>query len=403
MATPRVLHGRPNARTSIRPCLTSVGLAVLAMLAGCDRPPAVPAGSGTVTEAPVASATSNPAGGPAVGKNPADEIWSGKSIGQWIAQLKSEDDRAQGEATLTLAHIGPPAAAAIPALQEAIKSGPLNVKLGALQALASIDATELPVFGKLLTDTSDEGFVRKLAIQALAAYLRPENRRMADGGRPNIRSIDDPYIDPKAAAAARLLAARLTDDVVDVRLAAANTLGQLGHEAAGAVPAMTEALKDADGKVRAAVLSALIRVGPAAAAAVAPSVISKDDLLRFSATALITNSASKNSALVAAMLADKDEAVRVWAARWLNENGEIIRNAQRDQGVLDRRGVQAMVEALKDKNEDVRWNVAEALGKIGTKESPKVPIVAALTEAQSDSGEKVRQAAGEALKKLNMP
>jgi HEAT repeat protein len=362
-------------------------------LAGCGGEPADPAADGAdaKTDENKESAA-------------ADPVWFGKPISQWIQELGSNDTSAREAAARALGNIGPPAAAAIPALQKAIDTGSLALCLYALQALASVDANDLPVFARQLTSKTEKSYVRRMAIDALGYALKPENRRTETGSRLGVRPIDDPSIDPKAAAAARLLSALLKDDDADLRLAAVDTLSGLGHEAAAAVPALAEAVaKNEDGKVRAAALSALISVGPAAAAAVAPLVTSKDELVRLSADLLITNNASRRSALVAAMLKDKDDSVRLWAARWLNEQGEIIRNAQRDQGVLDQHGVQTMVAALKDGNAEVRSNVAAAIGKIGTKGSPIDPVAAALAEAGKDSDEKVREAAATALEKIKAP
>ena len=55
------------------------------------------------------------------------------------------------------------------------------------------------------------------------------------------------------------------------------------------------------------------------------------------------------------------------------------------------------IEALKDKDVNVRREAAEALGELGEKAVKAVP---ALTQALKDKDEKVRKAAKEALEKI---
>jgi HEAT repeat protein len=75
-----------------------------------------------------------------------------------------------------------------------------------------------------------------------------------------------------ARAAVPVLAEALHDDSKDVRLRAADVLGQVGAAAAGAVPSLTRALHDDDKDVRAAAAEALKKISDrqAAGAAVVP-------------------------------------------------------------------------------------------------------------------------------------
>ena len=57
--------------------------------------------------------------------------------------------------------------------------------------------------------------------------------------------------------------------------------------------------------------------------------------------------------------------------------------------------VEPLIEALKDKDQDVRWEAALALGNIGDERA-----VEPLIEALKDEDEDVREAAGEALEKI---
>jgi hypothetical protein len=85
-----------------------------------------------------------------------------------------------------------------------------------------------------------------------------------------------------------------------------------------------------------------------------------------------------------------------------HEEGGDVKDEDRDvleaatealREIKGRRAVPALIDALKDKVQYVRWVAAEALGEI--KDRRAVP---ALTQALKDKDEYVRQAAAEALK-----
>jgi HEAT repeat protein len=60
--------------------------------------------------------------------------------------------------------------------------------------------------------------------------------------------------------------------------------------------------------------------------------------------------------------------------------------------------VPALIEALKDKQGDVRWSAAIGLGYFGEEASDAIP---ALQAAQSDRDARVREAAGVALSRID--
>jgi HEAT repeat protein len=60
--------------------------------------------------------------------------------------------------------------------------------------------------------------------------------------------------------------------------------------------------------------------------------------------------------------------------------------------------VPALIEALKDKDHDVRWSAAIGLGYFGDKARDAIP---ALQEALHDKDARVREAAGVALKRID--
>jgi HEAT repeat protein len=61
-------------------------------------------------------------------------------------------------------------------------------------------------------------------------------------------------------------------------------------------------------------------------------------------------------------------------------------------------GVQPWIEALKDKEGDIRWSAAIGLGYFGEQARAAIP---ALKEAQHDRDARVREAAGVALSRID--
>jgi HEAT repeat protein len=116
--------------------------------------------------------------------------------------LKDKNEYVRATTALVLTRYGPAAKAAVPALDEAAKTG--------------------------------EARFRILAVRALEA------------------------IGPDAAPAVATLAAALTADEPEVRVAAARALGKLGKLAAKAAPALEKALDDPDAEVRLAASEALL-------------------------------------------------------------------------------------------------------------------------------------------------
>ena len=60
--------------------------------------------------------------------------------------------------------------------------------------------------------------------------------------------------------------------------------------------------------------------------------------------------------------------------------------------------VPALIEALKDKENDIRWSAAIGLGNLGESAKEAIP---ALQAAQSDRDARVREAAGVALSRID--
>ena len=207
-------------------------------------------------------------------------------------------------------------------------------------------------------------------------------------------------IGPEAASAVPALIEALRDPKAGVREKTAEALGEIGPEAASAVPALIEALKDREARVRknAAWTLAFGKIGPEAASAV-PALIEalkdREARVRENAAAALAVIGPKAASAVPALieaLKDREARVRKNAA-WALAFGKI--------GPEAASAVPALIEALKDREAEVRKNAARALafGKIGPEAAPAVP---ALIEALKDREAEVRENAAEALKAIGL-
>jgi HEAT repeat protein len=194
------------------------------------------------------------------------------------------------------------------------------------------------------------------------------------------------------ADATESLAGLLGDSASAVRVAAATALGELGKEAARAVPALTALLRDADESVRTAAAEALGRVGPLGQETLKDltgALESQDTLVRArAAEALGTIGASAADAApaLAEALSDENDRVRATAAQALGQMGEAAAEA-----------APALVRALQDGDAWVSALAAEALGEVGGTIPDAVP---ALVRSLHHLNPEVRANAAEALGKL---
>jgi HEAT repeat protein len=169
-----------------------------------------------------------------------------------------------------------------------------------------------------------------------------------------------------------------------VRKAMAWALGQFGKQAAAAVPALAEMLKDKEPETRLAAVSALEKIGDPALPALARAIRSKHDDVRKAALDALAKSkgtATEDAVpdLVEALKAD-DTQVRLGAVIILGKIGPAARAAVPNLG-----------EALEDANDEVGIKAAEALGKIGKAGVP------ALAKGLKSENEKVRKLAAHGL------
>jgi HEAT repeat protein len=155
-----------------------------------------------------------------------------------LAKLVADKDiNLATEAALALAKIGPAAKSAVPALLAALQKEGTNAH-AIILALGNIGPDAAPAEPLLLKAMKSED--GSLAVTAASALTQIHPRSTE-----------------AAAKAIPVLVACLTDSLPETRRAAAESLGELGPLALEAVPALQEAVKDADKAVREAAAKAL--------------------------------------------------------------------------------------------------------------------------------------------------
>jgi HEAT repeat protein len=211
--------------------------------------------------------------------------------------------------------------------------------------------------------------------------------RLLDDPDPGVRAaasdalglIGDPAaVAPLSKAALDTSQAR-DEAVVSARVAAVRALGRLGDSA---LPALADAVRDRNSKIREAVVDALasqVRAGAAPPLAIAL----RDDrssVRQAAAKALGSTGSEEAERALLAAIDHKDAATRVAVAQALGS-------------IASAPSVGALARALGDRDKGVRECAVAALGRIGSAEA-----IAALVSAFESQDRDVRQAAVAALR-----
>ena len=294
-----------------------------------------------------------------------------EAVPDLIQLLGEENDFLRSTAVTALAAIG---AGAVPALIAAMNHQGPAVRSGAADALGGIGAgaTEaIPALINLLGDRDYEishraasalGRIGAAAVPALMQVAAKEDSRVAgmaetafsylnagpnlvhelarllgnNEEKPGVRAFAAKALgrmQEKARDAAPDLARALGDDNSEVRSAARWALGRIGP---AAVPALREALKNGNSQVRSSAAFALGSMGPAAEDAVpalAQTLQDENPIVRIEAISALEKIQASSGAVVKALIrvleGDKDDFVRMNAARVLNK----IRTAEAKEAV----------------------------------------------------------------------
>jgi len=317
----------------------------------------------------------------AVGRIGAESKISVKAL---AGLLDSPDAQMSALAVEGLARMGKNGTAV---LAERLKNPDVNQRLLILRALVATKSDARGAVAELLALTSDENpEIQRLARRALDALgkgaVTDLVKLLKDPAQP------DPTRLSAAAALAKLepgkenlvdLGKLLKDPKVEVRRAAAESLGRLTPDAVDALAELVAAMRDDDGAVRTGVGRAIKNTGRKGGAKLqALQALATDPAVKSNlATALRLTEfgAGKNTvpALVAA-LGDKEDIVARVAAETLGKLGE---------PALD-----PLIAALKEPMPPVRRYAAMALKEMGPKAKKAVPL---LTEALLDPDGPTRQ------------
>jgi HEAT repeat protein/tRNA A-37 threonylcarbamoyl transferase component Bud32 len=244
---------------------------------------------------------------------------------------------------------GPDLQMEVQALVGALRDADPSARRRAAQALGECGPTAREAVGPLITALSDRDF---WVSETAALALRKITGAPDPGAGRRRRARDEPSATPPAVI--RLLKA-IQDPAS--RWMAVVALGQMGPTAHEAIPALIEALEDAESAVRWDAAKALGKMGAVAARAV--------------------------PALTAILHEQDDEIARQHVVAALGAIGPAARTA-----------VPALISSLKDDGHHLDEQAGEALVRIGT------PAIPALIEAMKDDDPRVRLRAANTLTRI---
>lgn len=289
-----------------------------------------------------------------------------KAVGDLAKALNTPgSEELQRWAALALAAIGPDAKEAVPALIGTLQSKNAKVRAYSAHALGEIgpaaSAAAVPLIDVI---TDKDAVVRREARDALRRIDAPDEVVL-----PHIAKILS-TAEPGDAAAAVMTLAELGEAAVpglckaleneDTCYWAALTLGEIGAEAAGAVPHLGKLLDNPSPEVRMQAIMALGEIGEAAKSQV-PAINKrlqedKEDSVRFAAAYALGKIGDKSvgrEALTAAL--DSDNAFLRVAGAWA-----LLKLGTREPRLV-RKSIQCILDGLSSDNADVRLAAAQSL------------------------------------------
>jgi HEAT repeat protein len=339
-----------------------------------------------------------------------------------VKALRHEKDAVRAAVAETLGESG--AKAAAPALADALKAdASQQVRLSAIEALLKLKPPPKEVLPAVVGALQDPGFpaIRHTAVQLLAAWgpdaaeaalpLAEFARALKDKDQEErercLKAVagmgaaaaqacatilkileDKPVVYMRRAVEETLLAVgegalpALTDGLKSpqpyVRATSAEALGRIGPPSRSAVPALIEAMKDADlNGARLPSIEALGRIGPGAEAAI-PALVQlfdddRDNSFRNAAAGALLRMGGKAVPTLEGLLLRKDD----WLEFGLgHELGKL--------GPEDKGAVPFLVKGARQKGWKARMHAASALGKIGVELPAAAEAFADLFPGESD-------------------
>lgn len=306
--------------------------------------------------------------------------------------LKSEKSTVRQQAAHALGEIGSDAKDAVPALKEALLSAPKGDTPNLYaDALGKIGKAAIPALNEALKSENAE--VRGVAIHALAKVGSEAVPHLVDA--LGSKKIDVRRLVPQVLGPMRIgdkmvvlgLAFALKDEDEQVRLGCLNALQWLGPTGKLAAPHLQNALSDINFNIRQQAFHVLQNMGENPRDGLMKALDSKDEKIRINtASLMITMGIEPNTALPILVegLKHKEVATKMQCAYAL-----AITNREREKALP------ILVEGIKDKSVGVRQQAVQALQQM--RDAAAAP---ALIEALQDSEPNIRQQAMWALQNV---
>jgi HEAT repeat protein len=295
---------------------------------------------------------------------------AGEAVPDLMAALQDQDSNVGREAAVALGMIGPPAKPALVALIQAVGSSDQGIAQAAKQAVAKI------------------GPLTKNDIPALMASLKENNRPVRLFALATLTQLG---ADAKGAVPA--IAALVTDADEAVWSESLITLEKLGPVAEAAIPSLLPLLKDKDSTVRLRVAEVVAAIGTFRAV---PAV---ETLSEFLKPKEATGIRLRAIAALAKLGPEAWPGVRPLIQAIKDKDSEIRSTATDALGKIGKEAVPVLVEALQgDINSNVRLACCQALGEIGPEAKDAIPVLRATST--EDRNKDVQKAALVAIDKI---
>ena len=309
-------------------------------------------------------------------------------------QLKDKDPIIRLKAARELAKLGPTGKTALPALKEALKDPDEDVVTAVKRAVQAIgDEAPDPVAALVKQLKDKDPIVRLKAIRELTklgaaardalptlqeASKDSDEDVQASAKRAILAIAAEPVTKPEPPSPTTALLKQLQDKDPLVRIQAARDLGKLGPMAKDAVPALTEALKDADEDVRSVAKRSLdaiqgtepAPVGNPALVGIVKGLRSKSMPERIKATQQLAALGDKGREATPALL---DAMMEVWP----NEKEAFLDTLDK----VDPRIGSPILTLLIDKSEPAKIKSLVSLGRLGSEGKNALPVLVKLLQA----------------------
>ncbi|AKB52162.1 putative oxidoreductase/HEAT repeat-containing protein [Methanosarcina barkeri str. Wiesmoor] len=310
------------------------------------------------------------------------KIKSDTAVKLLINALKDENSHVRLSAAEALGNIK--SETAVQLLINALNDENENVQRGAAEALGNIESeTAVQPLINALNDENED--VRRSAVEALGKIksetaVQPLINALKDEDDDLRWNVAEILGKIKSDTAVKLLINALKDENSHVRLSAAEALGNIKSETA--VQLLINALNDENEDVRRSAVEALGKIK--SETAVQPLINALND----------ENEDVRRSAVEALGNIKSETAVQPLINALKDENEYVRRSAVEALGnIKSETAVQPLINALKDEDSDVRREAAEALGNIKS-ETVVQPLINALKDEDSDVRREAAEALG---------